>query len=47
LRPATYQWKDLRGIFPPIPGKESIDFRDAFEDAMQERANDLMSGRRD
>ncbi len=22
LRPSSYQWKDLRGIVPPVPGKE-------------------------
>ena len=45
LRPTNYQWKDLRGVIPPVPGKESIDFRDVFEEAMQERGDDLMSGR--
>lgn len=45
LRPTTNQWKDLRGIVPPVPGKDSIDFRNVFEEAMQERGDDLMSGR--
>jgi len=22
LRPISYQWEDLRGIVPPVPGKE-------------------------
>ncbi len=46
LRPTSYQWKDLRGVVPPIPGRDSIDFRDVFEEAMRERGDDLMSGRR-
>jgi antitoxin PrlF len=47
LRPTKYAWKDLRGIVPPIPGRESVDFRDFFEEAFQERADELMSGRRE
>lgn len=47
LRPASFQWKDLRGVVSLIPGaKESVDFSEAFEDGMQKRADDLMSGRR-
>ena len=47
LRPTSYQWKDLRGVVSLIPGaKESVDFSEAFEDGMQKRADDLMSGRR-
>jgi AbrB family looped-hinge helix DNA binding protein len=47
LRPARYQWKDLRGVVSLIPGaKESVDFDDAFENGFRQRADDLMSGRR-
>jgi antitoxin PrlF len=47
LRPARYQWKDLRGVVSLTTGaKESVDFREAFEEAMQERGDDLMSGGR-
>jgi AbrB family looped-hinge helix DNA binding protein len=47
LRPARYQWKDLRGVVSLIPGaKEPADFDEAFADGMQQRADDLMSGRR-
>ena len=46
LRSTSYQWKDLRGAVSLIPGaKESHDLREAFEDGMQKRADDLMSGR--
>jgi AbrB family looped-hinge helix DNA binding protein len=46
LRPTKYQWKDLRGVVSPILGaRESVDFREAFEDGMQQRADDLISGR--
>jgi len=48
LRPTSYQWKDLRGTVSLIPGaKESVDFREAFEEGMQKRAGDLMSGRQE
>lgn len=45
LRPARFQWKDLRGIVAPLPGQDPVDFEEAFEEAMQQRGEELMSGK--
>jgi AbrB family looped-hinge helix DNA binding protein len=47
VRKARYTLKDLRGIVPAIPGRESDTFDDMFEEAFQERADYLMSGYRE
>lgn len=44
LRTAPYTFRDLRGILPPIPGRETEDFDDFFDEAMQARADRLAAG---
>lgn len=44
IRPVKYTIRDLRGIVPPIPGRETVDFEDFFEEAFEERANQLAAG---
>jgi AbrB family looped-hinge helix DNA binding protein len=41
VRPVRYTLKDLDGIVPAIPGRESQDFNDFFEEAMEERIDQL------
>ncbi len=36
VRPLKYQWKDLKGIVKPLPGRESVDFDDLIEEAMED-----------
>lgn len=45
IRPAPYRMRDLRGILPAIPGRETEDFDDFIDEAMQARADQLMAGR--
>lgn len=41
IRPVRYRMRDLRGI---LPGRETEDFDDLFEEAMQVRTDRLMTG---
>jgi antitoxin PrlF len=44
LRPATLTLQALRGIVPPLPGRESADFEDQIEQAMEEEAERIVGG---
>ncbi len=44
VRRVKYSMKDLFGIVPPIPGRETVDFEDYIEEALQTRATELSSG---
>ena len=44
LRPATLTLQALRGIVPPLPGRESPDFEDQIRDAMEEEAERIARG---
>jgi antitoxin PrlF len=44
LRPATLTLRALRGIVPPLPGRESPDFEDQIQDAMEEEAERIVGG---
>jgi AbrB family looped-hinge helix DNA binding protein len=38
----TPRFEELRGIVPPLPGRETIDFEDLIEEAMQEEADRIV-----
>lgn len=38
VRPKKYRWKDLDGIVPAIPGRETEDFDDLIDEAIEEQA---------
>jgi AbrB family looped-hinge helix DNA binding protein len=44
LRPAKLTRQALRGIVPPLPGRESPDFEDQIQDAMEEEAERIGGG---
>lgn len=44
IRTAPYSIRDLRGILPAIPGRETEDFDDFIDEAMQTRADQLATG---
>lgn len=41
VRRVRYTLKDLDGIVPGIPGRDSEDFNDFFDEAMEERIDQL------
>jgi AbrB family looped-hinge helix DNA binding protein len=41
IRPVRYTLKDLNGIVAGIPGRESEDFDELFDEAMEERIDQL------
>jgi AbrB family looped-hinge helix DNA binding protein len=43
LRPANLTISSFRSFVPAIPGKESIDFEDQIEEAMEEQAERIVS----
>lgn len=45
IRPEALSLRDLRGIVPPLPDRETVDFEDYIDEALQERADRLASGR--
>lgn len=45
IRPLKYTMRDLRGILPAIPGRETEDFEDFIDEALQTRADQLMAGK--
>jgi AbrB family looped-hinge helix DNA binding protein len=42
LRPTRYTVASLRGIVPPLPGRETIDFEDQIEEALEARVDDIV-----
>ena len=38
LRPVRYSLAAVRGVVPPLPGRETVDFEDQIEEAMEEEA---------
>jgi AbrB family looped-hinge helix DNA binding protein len=44
LHTAPYRMRDLRGILPAIPGRETEDFDDFIDEAMQTRSDQLATG---
>jgi len=38
LRPVTLTVRALRGIVPPLSGRDSLDFEDQIEEALEEEA---------
>ncbi len=40
FRPAKYTLEDVRGIVPPLPGRQTADFDDQIEEAMEEMAEE-------
>ena len=42
LRPAEPEWEDFCGSIPPVPGRETLDFRDYAEEAMQAEADEIV-----
>ena len=47
LRPAKRSLRDLRGIVPALPGRVTTDFEDQIEEAMEERAAQIVRGLRE
>lgn len=43
LRPATLTLQAVRGIVPALPGRETIDFEDQIEEAMEEEAERIVA----
>ena len=44
LIPAPLTLRALRGIVPPLPGRETTDFDDQIEEAMEEEAARVVTG---
>lgn len=44
IRPLEYSIRDLRGILPALPGRETEDFDDFIDEALQTRADRLAAG---
>jgi AbrB family looped-hinge helix DNA binding protein len=42
LRPARFTLEAIRGIVPPLPGRETIDFEDQIEEAMEAEAERIV-----
>lgn len=42
LRPARLTLADLRGIVPPLPGRETVDFEDQIDEAMGEETDRIV-----
>jgi antitoxin PrlF len=43
LRPARFTVRALRGIVPPLPDRETIDFEDQIDEAFEEKANRIVA----
>jgi AbrB family looped-hinge helix DNA binding protein len=46
LRSAPLSMQDLRGIVPPLPGRETDDFEDQIEEAMEDEAARIVDEQR-
>jgi antitoxin PrlF len=42
LRPARFSVTDLRGIIPALPGRETVDFEDQIDEALEEGADRIV-----
>lgn len=45
IRPVKYTIRELRGILPALPGRETEDFEDYIDEAMESRARQLATGK--
>ena len=43
VRPARYTLASVRGVVPALPGRETIDFDDQIEEAMEEMAERVVA----
>jgi AbrB family looped-hinge helix DNA binding protein len=43
VRPARYTLASVRGIVPALPGRETIDFDDQIEEAMEDLAEQIVA----
>ncbi|MGH2532546.1 MAG: AbrB/MazE/SpoVT family DNA-binding domain-containing protein [Thermomicrobiales bacterium] len=42
LRPARFTVAALRGVVPPLPGCETVDFEDQINEALNERVDEIV-----
>ncbi len=45
IRPVKYTIRELRGFLPALPGRETEDFEDYIDEALQVRADQLAAGK--
>lgn len=44
LRPARLTLAAVRGVVPALPGRETVDFEDQIQDAIEEEAERIVAG---